>query len=199
VLVFVDESGDAGFKFDKNSSRFFVVALVVFADNDSAARASQAVMKFKQTLKQRDEFKFSKMSQSRRQQFALFLRDLDFQARVFVVDKTQLSLAQTDMYQLMLASAFTAFETELENLKIRLDGTYDRYFRKSFKSHLRQMLGRKIADFTFGDSESSHLLQVADFVAGVVGRAEKLEDEAGLLELLHEKIVVRYQNKSHNP
>ena len=37
MLVFIDESGDTGRKLEKGSSKFFVVALVIFEDHDEAS------------------------------------------------------------------------------------------------------------------------------------------------------------------
>jgi hypothetical protein len=39
VLVFIDDAGDPGFKFARGSSRFFVVAYVVFDDRTDAEDA----------------------------------------------------------------------------------------------------------------------------------------------------------------
>jgi hypothetical protein len=41
VLVFIDESGDAGFKFECGSSPIFVVAMVAFASHKEAQRAAE--------------------------------------------------------------------------------------------------------------------------------------------------------------
>ena len=40
MLVFVDESGDAGMKLGAGSSDYFVVTAVLFEDHDEAARCS---------------------------------------------------------------------------------------------------------------------------------------------------------------
>jgi hypothetical protein len=40
MLVFIDDSGCAGFKFDKGSSRFFVISAVIFDDNLEAEKNS---------------------------------------------------------------------------------------------------------------------------------------------------------------
>ena len=34
MLVFIDESGDTGLKIEKGSSRYFVIALVSFEENE---------------------------------------------------------------------------------------------------------------------------------------------------------------------
>ncbi len=33
MLVFIDDSGDPGFKFEKGSSKYFVIALVIFKES----------------------------------------------------------------------------------------------------------------------------------------------------------------------
>ena len=43
MLVFVDESGDAGLKINQGSSPHFVVALVVFEDNEEATVLEQRI------------------------------------------------------------------------------------------------------------------------------------------------------------
>lgn len=40
MIVFIDESGDPGFKIESGSSEVFVLALVVFDDNLEAEKAS---------------------------------------------------------------------------------------------------------------------------------------------------------------
>lgn len=43
MLVFVDESGDLGYKFDRGSSAFFTIALVVFTDGETARQCQEAI------------------------------------------------------------------------------------------------------------------------------------------------------------
>jgi hypothetical protein len=43
MLVFIDESGDAGFKLTKGSAKTFVAALVAFRDPASAAAACAVI------------------------------------------------------------------------------------------------------------------------------------------------------------
>ena len=43
MLVFIDESGDPGFRIAKGSSPVFVVAMVVFADRVAATRTQDIV------------------------------------------------------------------------------------------------------------------------------------------------------------
>ena len=62
MLVFVDDSGDSGFKFNKGSSPYFVIACVIFDDILEAERASLAIKMLRRDLGLSDnhEFKFTK-------------------------------------------------------------------------------------------------------------------------------------------
>ena len=66
MLVFIDDSGDPGFKVEKGSSKVFVIAMVIFKDNLEAERASLTIKELRRKLKMSDlsEFKFNKSSKS---------------------------------------------------------------------------------------------------------------------------------------
>jgi hypothetical protein len=72
MLVFIDESGDAGMKYDSgSSSKYFTVTLVVFEDNDDAFRAEKRIclLKHELGLPEYFEFHFSKLSRNYRKEF----------------------------------------------------------------------------------------------------------------------------------
>jgi len=62
MLVFVDEAGDPGLKLEQGSSPYFVVALVIFADNDEAEAADARItlLRREMRLDPRFEFRFNK-------------------------------------------------------------------------------------------------------------------------------------------
>lgn len=43
MLVFIDDSGDPGFKTEKGSSKIFVIAMVIFKDNLEAEKTSLSI------------------------------------------------------------------------------------------------------------------------------------------------------------
>ena len=61
MLVFIDDAGDPGFKIEKGSSRFFVIACVIFVDNLDAEETALKIKRLRRTLKWADnhEFKFN--------------------------------------------------------------------------------------------------------------------------------------------
>lgn len=92
MLVFIDESGDAGFKLTAGSSPHFVVSLIVFSDNELALRADAAVDELRIKLKLRPdfEFHFNKLKHEFRHTFLTGLREVDFQYFSVVIDKKRL-------------------------------------------------------------------------------------------------------------
>ena len=60
MLVFIDESGDPGFKVSRGSSPVFTVVLVAFRDRDEAIPTESAISSLATRLRIRPEFKFNK-------------------------------------------------------------------------------------------------------------------------------------------
>jgi hypothetical protein len=60
MLVFIDDSGDPGFKLEKGSSSHFVIACVIFQDELEALKVKVALKELKRSLKYPEnvEFKF---------------------------------------------------------------------------------------------------------------------------------------------
>jgi hypothetical protein len=60
MLVFIDESGDPGFKVSKGSSPLFAVAMVIFADGNAAPQTNRVIVTAKERPRVKPEFKFTK-------------------------------------------------------------------------------------------------------------------------------------------
>jgi hypothetical protein len=71
MLVFIDESGDTGLKIEKGSSKYFVIVLVSFEENEEAIACDQRIKLLKRELKMPEgfEFKFSKLRKEQRIKF----------------------------------------------------------------------------------------------------------------------------------
>lgn len=80
MLVYVDESGDPGLKIAQGSSSHFVVALVVFQDEDEARVLEQrlVLLRHELDLDPRFEFKFNKCSAEIRTAFLKAVAPYDF-------------------------------------------------------------------------------------------------------------------------
>jgi hypothetical protein len=81
MLVFIDESGDPGFKLDSGSSPVFVVAMVIFADREAALTTEQAIRDAKARLRVAKEFKFNSTSRLVREGFFKAVAGCHFRVR----------------------------------------------------------------------------------------------------------------------
>ncbi len=89
MFVYLDETGDTGFKFDKGSSRYFVVTILLVQD---PIPLYAAIDDLRKNLHFRDgyEFKFSKTPDPVRKAFLRVLVRHDILIRGLVVDKPNL-------------------------------------------------------------------------------------------------------------
>ena len=69
MLVYIDESGDAGFKVDQGSSPVFVAAMVIFDDAEDAALTRGLIKGSAARQLHKGEFKFSKSRDEVRDRF----------------------------------------------------------------------------------------------------------------------------------
>ena len=89
MLVFIDDSGDPGFKIGKGSSLVFVIACIIFDDELQAEKTALAIKELRRELKFPDsiEFKFSKSSKEVRVKFCCSVSDYKFKIRCLVINK----------------------------------------------------------------------------------------------------------------
>ena len=182
MLVFIDDSGDPGFKFAKGSSRFFVISLVIFKDTLEAEKAAVAIKELRRTLKFPDdvEFKFAKSSSLVRKKFLETVGQFQFTVRSLVVDKSiirseELRTNKNSFYGYAIKMALKYSGNSILEASIKIDGSGDRTFRKSFLAYLRRELNSKekriIRQCRLVDSRGNVLIQMADMVAGSVRRS----------------------------
>lgn len=62
MLVFIDESGDPGFKLDRGASPIFVIAMIIFATEEDAATTQKAIADSDARRRHAGEFRFNKCS-----------------------------------------------------------------------------------------------------------------------------------------
>ena len=89
MLVFIDESGDPGFKILRGSSPHFVIALVVFDEDLHAEEAALKIKKLRKSLGKpySFEFKFNKCNRKLRTAFLSEIRSTTYRIRAIVFNK----------------------------------------------------------------------------------------------------------------
>ncbi len=176
MLVFIDDSGDPGFKFDKGSSTHFVIACIVFDDNLDAEETALRIKRLRRSLGWRDdhEFKFNKASKDIRLAFLNEIKSCKFRVRAIVADKSiirsvELRRNKNKFYNYMIKEVLSKSAGKITDGRIRLDGHEDRSYKKAAITYFRQQAnpdGSIIKDMKFVNSKNDNLIQLADMVAG---------------------------------
>jgi hypothetical protein len=93
MLMFIDESGDAGLKVHAGSSKYFIVGLVAFEDHDEAQAADDRIdlLRREMGVPDRFEFHFNKMKPNQRKEFLLAISPYDFFYWGIVINKAKLT------------------------------------------------------------------------------------------------------------
>lgn len=181
MLVFIDESGDPGFKVEKGSSPVFVLAMVIFRSGDAAADAQAAIQRLQRSNRVSPEWKFAKVSQDAKDRFFEGIRPLDFTCRAIVIRKeliwsSHLRSSPRSLYQFFARLMCIHDNGALHDAKIVIDGSGDRLFRQQMQSYMRKELPPgAMTRLDFGDSRKDALVQLADMCAGAIARSYRTD------------------------
>lgn len=184
--VFIDESGDPGFKIGKGSSPTFVTTTVIF-DSYSASASTQAKLDaLALRLGVKPEFKFSKLRDGYRDEFfrevgTCSFRTRSFRTRSVVVQKyiiysENLRTAKDSFYKFFLRMMMQHSNGSLIDSKVVIDGSRDRVFKKELSKYLRKHMNlNSVSKFSLKDSKNDRLIQLADMCAGAIGCSYRTE------------------------
>jgi len=181
MLVFLDDSGDPGFKIGKGSSNIFVIVLIIFDDHLEAEETALKIERLRRELGKDDrfEFKFNKCSGVIRCHFLSTVADCKFRIRAIVMEKEkiygkELRKNKESFYAYTIKTVLKHNNGTIIDARLKMDGHGERKFRREFLAYLRQELNRSdkkiIAHFEFVDSKKNVLIQLADMVAGAIYR-----------------------------
>jgi len=189
MLVFIDDSGDPGFKFNKGSTSHFVIAMVIFDDDLEVEKTAVAIKELKRDigLSDADEFRFFKTCNDYKKLFFKKIKPFSFKIRALVVNKsviysTKLKTDKNSFYAYFIKEVIKKSHNTLLNARIRIDGSGDRIFRRNFFTYLRRELNstdRKLMkNCKMLDSKGNVMIQMADMVAGCVNRTQSTKPDA---------------------
>jgi hypothetical protein len=177
MLVFIDESGDPGFKVERGSSTVFVMAMVLFENGEAARATSDAIDALRASLGFRTEFKFNKSREDVRDAFFEAVAACPFRVRAIVVEKEKIRSVRlrehkSAFYNFFLRTMVHFDNGTLANARIIIDGSGDRAFRQGLAKHVKRGAARgAIKSFAFKDSANDSLVQLADMCAGAIARS----------------------------
>ena len=205
MLVFLDDSGDPGFKVGKGSTPCFVIVLVIFDDNLEAERCAVAIKELRRGLGLSDsyEFRFNGSSRAHRLAFLARVAKFKFRVRAIVMDKSriygpELRRSKDSFYRYAIKMVLKYSFGRIQEARLKVDGHGDRAFRRELQSYLRREVTPRegeppvIRDLKIVDSRENVLIQLADMVAGAIRRhAEGEKDDR---ELYRAAIAIRFED-----
>ncbi|MCW1888213.1 MAG: DUF3800 domain-containing protein [Candidatus Moranbacteria bacterium] len=198
-LVFIDDSGDPGFKIEQGSSSHFVIACIIFDDSLDAEEAALIIKKYRRELSWPDqrEFKFNKTNKKLIKELLERVKSATFRVRAICIDKRkiyshELKNKQDSFYNYAIKEVLEK-TTTLNHASIKLDGHSGRAYKKSATMYFKREVNKKsskIAKVRFVHSHSDVLIQLADLVAGAILRStqDAKTDHKEYLEIIQPKI-----------
>lgn len=142
-----------------------------------------------------DEFKFSKTRKKVVSELLERVSSCDFRAYAIVIDKRGLDkhLGQEIIYNETIKELLISLP--LDNPIITIDGRSNKQAMRHTASYLRQSLkqaGMSAKRIRFSDSRKDSLVQLADIVAGSVGRSyqDRKTDSKDFVKLIGRKLEV---------
>lgn len=178
MFVYLDETGDTGFKFNKGSSRFFVVTILLTPDPiplNSAINDLRKQLHYSEST----EFKFVHSSIDVRQRFLRVLVRHDVLIRSIVVDKHLLTVPhmreRETFYNYLVKMLLKYDDGRLRNAMLVLDQRgKGKKTRQGLAGYLRRELNRpfrkgtKINEIRYHESHRDNLIQAVDMASGAI-------------------------------
>ncbi len=182
MQIFVDESGDPGFLIEGGSSRFFVVAVVIFDDENQAnlTRAALEDLGRRWSKPKKFELKFSKLSEAERVEALHVAAKFSFKIRSVIFDKVRMNELQLqhfkkNYYQYAIRSLLDRPDYNLTNSVLKIDTFGEDAYRQGlvdyFTKHICNPDDQTICQLVFQDSKYDILIQLADLVAGALRKS----------------------------
>lgn len=204
MRVYVDESGDPGFKTDKGSSKTFSIVLVIFQTNQDLETTVNEIRKLESRLNipQSYEWHFSKLNKDRRAEFLSTISKCPLEIRAVSMIKeniygVKLKTDSSSFYNYSCKLLLQYANRSLQEAKI----IFDRRGPRDFNTHLRQYLRKKcdidhtiIKEIQSKDSRKDKPLQIADMVAGAIGRSlSEKSDRLDYISIIQHKIINHFR------
>lgn len=174
MLIFIDESGDPGNPNLQGASKFFLLSMVIFENEEEAKSCNESIEKLKIHLERRTEFHFKKNSNQIRE---IFLRTISRHNFIYysVVINKKSNTNKTNIYTYAVEILFRMAMEKLKCATIVFDESGSNDFRKFISKILRQRLNLSdkhlIKKIKVQRSSSNNLIQVADYVSGAMNKS----------------------------
>ncbi len=189
ILVSLDESGDPGSITKGGSSPLFVVGLAVFTTEGSAASTEARIQRLREELRRpQQEFRYARNNQQSRSAFVAATANSPFTYYAAVLSKGKNQRESgADLFMTACIQALTllapVLQQEAQVTVVYDETTRERKVLRQFESELRKSVnnttGRDlIRNVTPRNSSASDIVQLADYVSGIISRSERNDPAA---------------------
>ena len=182
IHVYIDASGDPGLLLKQGASSLYMVACIVFDTGHDVNVCNEAIEQLKAKLNWIGEFHFQENSDRIRNLVLNMMSQQNFTYYSIVIQKhfcINIFKNKSDFYELVCMSILEKLNLNFSNVELMIDQDGS----SELSMHLKKCLKSKqssIKSFKIRKSESNNLLQVADYIAGVITRStlpKKKNDE----------------------
>lgn len=200
IIAFADESGNNSFEFSTQGTHFIVASVILKKERLEATEA--LVEDIRKRYFQTGEIKSSKVGDnySRRLKILQELMTADFSVYAVVVNKRQLVgegfKYKPSFYKFLNGLVYKELFKTFPELDLVVDEHGSNDFMRQFKEYVERTHKPNLfsgSDFQFSGSATSVLIQLADFIAGTLGRCfdemRKAPDSEQFLNILKPKIT----------
>lgn len=179
MFVFIDDSGDAGVKFNRGSSTHLVFAACVFPNEEALRGVYERMILMPDYLQGGlREFKHAKMKEKHREKFFEHLVDETFYVRAIIIDKRILTsdflkANGTEMKAYFIKQLLTHTYGKVQDATVVIDGADLRAFggnttTEYLLDHVNRGSTTVARQIVCRDSKEELGLQLADMVAGTI-------------------------------
>jgi len=200
IIAFADEYGNNSFDFTTQGSHF-IVASVIF-NKEKLSENEIQIEKIRSKHFQTGEIKSKKVADNhgRRIKILKELLQLDFSVYAVIVDKRKLEgegfRYKPSFYKFLNGLVYKELFRTFPDLDLIVDEHGENEFMRQFKKYVQTKHIPNLfsgSDFSFAQSHGNTMIQLADFVAGTLGRCfdeSKISSESSeFLTLLKSKIT----------
>ena len=196
--IWIDESGDCGFKFDRGSSKFLVIVAVYLTDGNRIEEIINQ-LKLDLNLSKEYELKFSRCKDKFRKEFFNLIRELPIKYKAIVVDKKKLSppdlrFQPQQLYCELVRRLLYDNSPPLERAILVLDEATAKIHYREFNRVLKKYLSKNIiSKIRQKRSKNNTMIQIADMIAGSIFRKyEKGNEQYYQMIKDKEKILIEF-------
>lgn len=184
VHVYIDDSGDGGYKFGRGSTSHLVMAACVFRHPGDIRHVVQLIDGCASNRRMTKEFKYSERSEQTRDLFFEVIAPAKFHVRTIIIDKStiyseKLRESPQALKSFAIRMLLTKNYGQIRGAKVFIDGDDTKAFGVGDGDYLIRMVNGEspgtISEVRHMNSLASRPIQLADMVAGAVLRAVRTD------------------------